>query len=138
VLWYVRNGEITMVGNKSQGWAMVVVDVPIGFASVDRAVEVLREAANGLAEDPEYADDLIEPPDVLGVEQITVDGAVLRTTVKTASDAQWRIGRELRRRLTEALAEAGIPGQTPNNRVYLRPAGPAESAGADTGQAGPT
>ena len=138
VLWYIRNGEIVKVGNKSQGWAMVVVDVPIGFASVDRAVEVLRAAAAGLAEDPTYADDLIDPPDVLGVEQITVDGAVLRTTVKTVSDAQWRIGREVRRRLTEALAEAGISGQIPNSRLYLRPGGPPESAGTDTGQAGPT
>src|SRR6266542_6364311 len=48
VLWYIRNGEIVRVGNKSQGWAMVVVDVPIGFASVDRAVEVLRDAAAGM------------------------------------------------------------------------------------------
>ncbi len=144
VLWYIRNGEIIKVGNKSQGWAVVVVDVPIGFASVDRGVEILREAAAGLAEDPTYADDLIDPPDVLGVEQITVDGAVLRTTVKTASDAQWRIGRELRRRLTEALAEAGISGQLPQSRLHLRPAGPANGTVADatsvtdTGQAGPT
>src|SRR5437773_632093 len=72
VLWYIRNGEIIPVGNKSQGWAMVVVDVPIGFASVDRAVEVLGDAAAGLATDPGYAEDLIDPPDVLGVEQITV------------------------------------------------------------------
>ena len=34
VLWYIRNGEIVRVGNRSQGWALVVVDVPIGFASV--------------------------------------------------------------------------------------------------------
>jgi small-conductance mechanosensitive channel len=138
VLWYIRNGEIVKVGNKSQGWAMVVVDMPIGFASVDRAVEVLREAAAGMAADPTYADDLIDPPDVLGVEQITVDGAVLRTTVKTASDAQWRAGRELRRRLTEALSEAGIAGQLPNNRRYLRPAGPEEALDTGTDQAGPT
>jgi small conductance mechanosensitive channel len=158
VLWYIRNGEIVRVGNKSQGWAMVVVDVPIGFASVDRAVEVLRDAAAGMAEDPAFAEDLIDPPDVLGVEQITVEGAVLRTTVKTASDAQWRVGRELRRLLTDALAAAGIAAQLPNSRVYLRPAAAGESApgeapngdprgtdphgaeptGAETGQAGPT
>jgi small conductance mechanosensitive channel len=124
VLWYIRNGEIVKVGNKSQGWAMVVVDVPIGYASVDRAVEVLREAAAGLAEDPEFAEDLIEPPDVLGVEQLTVDGAVLRTTVKTASDAQWRIGRELRRRLTEALDASGITARIAATRMYPRPAAP--------------
>jgi moderate conductance mechanosensitive channel len=139
VLWYVRNGEIIKVGNKSQGWAMVVVDVPIGFASVDKAVEVLRDAAAGLATDPEYAEDLIDPPDVLGVEQISVDGAVLRTTVKTISDAQWRIGRELRRRLTEALAEAGITAHLPNGRLYLRSAEPpAGDAATGSEQTGPT
>jgi small conductance mechanosensitive channel len=121
VLWYIRNGEVVRVGNKSQGWAMVVVDVPIGFASTDQAVEVLREAAAKMAEDPAFAEDLIDPPEVLGVEQITVEGAVLRTTVKTPSDAQWRVGRELRRLLTDALAAAGIAAQLSNSRMYLRP-----------------
>jgi len=145
VLWYIRNGEITRVGNKSQGWAVVVVDVPIGFAAVDKAVEVIRQAAAGMAGDPAYTEDLIDPPEVLGVEQITVEGAVLRTTVKTTSDSQWRIGRELRARLTDALAAAGIAAQLPNSRVYLRPGAStpvspavAEPEGTDTGQAGPT
>jgi small conductance mechanosensitive channel len=131
VLWYIRNGEIIRVGNKSQGWAMVVVDVPIGFANVEQATEVLREAANGLAQDEEYADDLIEPPAVLGVEQITVDGAVLRTTVKTPSDVQWKVGRELRRRLTDALAAAGLNNQMSTGRVYVRP--PTQPSGEGTG-----
>ncbi len=145
VLWYIRNGEIVRVGNKSQGWAIVIVDVPIGFASVDHAVEVLRDAANGIAEDPAWAEDLIEPPDVLGVEQISVDGAVVRTQVKTPSEAQWRVGRELRRRLTETLAAAGISSQISQSRMYLRPAvdnGIATAGtteiGTGTGQVGPT
>jgi small-conductance mechanosensitive channel len=37
VLWYIRNGEIIRVGNRSQGWAVVIVDVPVGFrASMKR------------------------------------------------------------------------------------------------------
>ena len=154
VLWYIRNGEIVRVGNKSQGWAMVIVDMPIGYAPVDHAVEVLKTAAASMAEDPAWAEDLIDPPDVLGVEQITVDGAVLRATVKTASDAQWRVGRELRRRLTDALTAAGISSQLSNSRMYLRPGtmvdssaaavlpateiGPRAARDTDTGQAGPT
>jgi small conductance mechanosensitive channel len=145
VLWYIRNGEIVRVGNKSQGWAIVIVDVPIGFASVDHAVEVLRDAGAGMAEDPAWAEDLIDPPDVLGVEQISVDGAVVRTTVKTPSETQWRVGRELRRRLTEALTAAGISSQISNSRLYLRPAvdngiATAGTTGVsrETGQAGPT
>jgi small-conductance mechanosensitive channel len=106
VVWYIRNGEIARVGNKSQGWALVVVDVPVGFAGIEEATEILRTAVAGLDDDPAWREDLMEPPEVLGIEQINVDGAVLRTTVKTTSAAQWRVARELRRRLTEALEAA--------------------------------
>jgi small conductance mechanosensitive channel len=122
VLWYIRNGEIIRVGNKSQGWAVVMVDITVDFTQVDQASGVLRDAAARLAEDPEFADDLIEPPEMLGVEQITIDGAMLRTTVKTSAEAQWRMGRELRRRLTEALATAGINSQVPVGRLSIQPA----------------
>src|SRR5258705_3554404 len=70
VLWYIRNGEIVRVGNRSQGWAVVVVDVPVGFAGVEEATGVLRAAASAMKDDPEYADDLLAAPEVLGVEQI--------------------------------------------------------------------
>jgi small conductance mechanosensitive channel len=138
VVWYIRNGEILRLGNKSQGWALVMVDVPVGFTSVEEAAEVLRAAAAQLATDEEWADDIIEAPEVLGVEQITVDGAVLRTTVKTHSEAQWRVARELRRRLTEALHAAGIADRISAGRVYVRPTAENGTNGiGDAGQAGP-
>jgi small conductance mechanosensitive channel len=109
--------------------------MPVGFTSVDEAAEVLRTAADELAHDEEYADDLIEPPQVLGVEQITAEGAVLRTTVKTNSEAQWRVARELRRRLTEALHAAGIAARITTGRVYLQAAGVVDPAGGPAGGA---
>ncbi|GAA4262170.1 mechanosensitive ion channel [Dactylosporangium darangshiense] len=132
VVWYVRNGEIVRVGNKSQGWAVVNIDVPVGFVAVDQATAVLREAAEAFGADPEFADDFIDPPKVLGVEQLTADGAVLRTTVKTSTEAQWRVGRELRRRLTEALERAGIAAQLTAARMFIRP-GSTEGNDAPTG-----
>ncbi len=133
VLWYIRNGEIVRVGNKSQGWSVVVVDIPIGFAGIEEATTVLRRAAQAMAEDPEYAQDMIDPPEVLGVEQLTVDGAVVRSIAKTSADAQFRVGRELRRRLTEALESSGIAAQIAAARLYPRPPTP----GAGTGEPGP-
>jgi small conductance mechanosensitive channel len=124
VVWYIRNGEILRVGNKSQGWAQVVVDIPVGFAGLQEATDILRAAAAQLAEDSAWSEDLIEEPQVLGVEQITADGAVLRTTVKTTSESQWRVGRELRRRLTEALDHGGIAERLGAARVHLRPVVP--------------
>jgi small conductance mechanosensitive channel len=138
VVWYIRNGEIVRVGNKSQGWAQVVVDIPVGFAGVKEAAEILRIAAARLSDDPQWSDDLIEAPEVLGVEQITADGAVLRTTVKTTSESQWRVGRELRRCLTDALDKAGIAERLGAGRILLHPAGaPAAADTPATTAAGP-
>jgi small-conductance mechanosensitive channel len=119
-VWYIRNGEIQKLANKSQGWALVMVDIPVGFGEVDDAIEVLKQAAVAWAETEEWRADVIEAPEVVGVEEVTIDGAVVRTTVKTPAEAQWRAGRELRRRLTEALAAAGIAEKTAAG-VHVQP-----------------
>ena len=121
VLWHVRNGEIVRVGNKSQGWGVVVIDLPIGFARVDKATEALADAAQQRAADPQWSDKMMGTPEVLGVEQLTVDGAILRTTVKASADEQASVTRELRNRLTTALAVAGVARTMSAGRVYLRP-----------------
>jgi moderate conductance mechanosensitive channel len=124
VVWYIRNGEIVRVGNKSLGWAMVTVDMPIGFASVEEASAILARAVDGMAHDPEYAGDFVEPPEVLGVEQVTVDGAIVRTIAKTTAQGQFRVLRELRRRLTEALEEAGVTARIAAARAFPAPVTP--------------
>lgn len=134
IYWYVPNGEIRRVGNRSQGTAVVVVDMPIGFAPVPEATAALQRGAQQLAEDPELAEDLVTPPELLGVVQVTVEGAVFRTTVATTPDGQWRIGRELRRRQSEALTEAGVAAQILAARVYPREVGGA--SGPPSGQPG--
>lgn len=115
VTWYIRNGEVIRVGNMSQGWAMVNVDVPVPFnTDTNRAVQILQVSADDFAADEEWAKDLLEHPEVLGVQEYTPTGMTLRVTAKTNSSAQWRVGRALRGRLTEALESAGIPsGPTP-------------------------
>jgi small conductance mechanosensitive channel len=143
VLWYVRNGEIVRVGNKSQGWAMVVIDIPIGFVNSEQAIAVLRAAAKDVADNPEHATEFLEPPDVIGVETLTVDGATIRTIAKTTADGQIAVQRELRRALTEALEESGISERIAASRLLPRPAAPyATAGGSATGPApdtaGPT
>ncbi|MFI7541418.1 mechanosensitive ion channel family protein [Actinoplanes sp. NPDC049599] len=136
VLWYIRNGEIIRVGNKSQGWAMVVIDIPIGFVNSEQATAVLRQAALALAEEPEHATEFLEPPDVIGVEQMTVDGAVIRTIAKTTAEGQPIVQRELRRRLTEALETAGISERIAASRMLPRSAVPPMFSSAPSDSSG--
>jgi len=124
VLWYIRNGEIVRVGNKSQGWAMVVVDIPIGFVNSEQAITVMREAAEAVAATPEHQTEFLEPPDVVGVEQLTLDGAVIRTIAKTTADGQPVVQQELRQALMEALEASGLSERIAASRFLPRSAAP--------------
>src|SRR5215475_7857999 len=86
VLWHIRNGEVVRVGNKSQGWAMVIIDLPIGFAPVDEATRVMQDVLDAVADEDEWREKLMSPPEILGVEQLTVDGATVRVSVKTTTE----------------------------------------------------
>jgi small conductance mechanosensitive channel len=134
VVWYVRNGEVIRVGNKSQGWARVVIDLPIGLGTpIQEAVSVIHTAVAEVAAEPEVAERLIEDPEVWGVEDVTVEGAVVRLAVKTAADAQWDVARRIRRHVVDALTTAGITARIASTRVFVPRA---EGDGGTSGAAG--
>ncbi|GAB3435711.1 mechanosensitive ion channel family protein [Actinophytocola sediminis] len=109
-VWYVRNGEILRVGNSSQGFAVAVVDVPIGYgADVGQATEILGRVAQAI--ESEISEDMLEPPEVLGVERVSAaEGITMRLTVKTRPGRQWAVQRALRAKVMEAFEDAGIRG----------------------------
>src|SRR6266700_440234 len=118
-VWYVRNGEVVRVGNKSQGYAQVVLDVPIAASvDIDAASAALREVADEMHAEDEWAPVFIGEPDVQGVESITRYETVLRLVVRVRPLEQWRTARELRRRIRDRLErldiEAGEPQQPPS------------------------
>jgi len=81
---------------------------------------VLRTAAQQVADSPEHATEFLEPPDVIGVDQLTVDGAVIRTIAKTTAEGQPGLQRELRRALTEALESSGFSERIAASRLAPR------------------
>jgi small-conductance mechanosensitive channel len=114
VVWYARNGEILRVGNKSQGFAQVVIDMPVAHdTDLERCRRVMQEAADTMYAEEAWSDVLLAPPESLGVEDITAQGVVMRLQVRTTSADQWRAGRELRMRLTERFATEGIRTPAP-------------------------
>ncbi len=123
-VWYVRNGEVLRVGNSSQGFAVALVDVPLGYtADVERAAAVLAAAASTATESDALKDNILEPPEMLGVESVTPEGLQLRLTVKVRPGKQWAVQRALRAQLLAALEEAGF--DPPLGRLFP----PSASAG---------
>jgi small-conductance mechanosensitive channel len=114
VVWYVRNGEILRVGNKSQGFAQVVIDMPVAHdTDLERARTAMQEVADEMYAEAEWGAVLLAEPESLGVEQITAEGVFLRLVVRSMNADQWRVGRELRMRLKERFVAEGIRAPLP-------------------------
>jgi small conductance mechanosensitive channel len=119
VVWYVRNGEILRVGNKSQGWSMAIVDIPVAYTEdIPRVQELIRTVADELSADPGWDPKILETPDMAGVESMTGDAVTLRIIVKCAPNENFGVQRELRARVKDAFDREGIRVPAP-----LRPYG---------------
>ncbi|MGL4178684.1 MAG: mechanosensitive ion channel family protein [Dermatophilaceae bacterium] len=109
VTWYVRNGEVIRIGNRSQGHSTALVDMPVSYdEDVDRVLGVIRESAAQFGGESHWQDRLIEPPEVLGVETITGATMTIRVIVQCVAGEHFAVQRELRERLKTALDAAGV------------------------------
>ena len=108
-VWYVRNGEIVRVGNKSQGWAVVVLDIPVA-SSADPLVagNAMLAAATAMAAEEDWATVFVGEPEIKGIESFDRDQTTVRLTARVKPLEQWRVARELRERVRNGLADAGI------------------------------
>ncbi|WP_019137612.1 mechanosensitive ion channel family protein [Cellulomonas massiliensis] len=110
VLWYVPNGTMVRVGNKTQGWANAVVDVDVDyFQDVDRVRDLLRQAARRVQDDPVLGTYLQGEPTVTAIEKLSFDAFGLRLKVRTAPAMQWEVARALRVAARDVLQEEGVP-----------------------------
>lgn len=109
VVWYVRNGEVIRIGNRSQGWATAIADIPVGYdEDLDRVRSVVDEVGAAMLADPAWADGLLEAPQWMGVESVAGDAVTIRITARTAPQQQVPVSREIRERLKVAFDAAGI------------------------------
>lgn len=144
VVWYVRNGEILRVGNKSQGWTLASVDVPIAYdEDLERVRAVVEAVAEDMDSDPAYDDELLGKPQYAGVESVSGDAMFIRIIAKAAPARQVQVTRAIRERLKLAFDRAGIrvpvlvrgnagQGVHPGAAVPTAPA-PSEPGGGQAG-----
>ncbi len=111
VVWYVRNGEILRIGNRSQGWSTVVVDIPFSYREdVERVIGIIRDEVEQIDDDPHWREVLREDLSVLGVESITGGTITVRVLARCAPDENWGIQRAIRRRIKDVFDREGIAG----------------------------
>lgn len=130
-LWFVRNGEILRVGNMSQGWARVIIDLAVPYdTDVNAVQDRMFEAAQALATTPKWRSRILEKPELWGMESISEDAIVLRIVLKTRTTAKDDVARELRVRLKSALDDMDVKLPSLNSVVLSGFDGAASVTGA--------
>ena len=118
-VWYVRNGEILRVGNQSQNWARTVLDIPIALnQDLVRVQQVLQDVAHDLWEDDDFKHQIIEEPEVWGVQDLTPNWITVRVVLKTAPLEQWAVAREMRQRIKYRFDHEGIELAHPTGQMW--------------------
>ena len=109
IVWYIRNGEIVRIGNRSQGWSTAVVDIPVGYSeNLDVVIPLIREVVHALDLSEDWKTRLLEEPVVAGVESMLGGVVTVRIIAKCAPNESFPVSREIRERVKTAFDQAGI------------------------------
>jgi small-conductance mechanosensitive channel len=119
-LYIIPNSQITTVANLVRDYSLATINVAVDFsANPDDVLQVLRDTAMSVREDPKYSGVYLADPILLGVDAIRGSQVIYPVQLKTKANQQWAAMRETQRRIRLALEEHGmLPGDP--MRVYSR------------------
>ncbi|MEP6759069.1 MAG: mechanosensitive ion channel family protein [Actinomycetota bacterium] len=117
----VPNGLIEVTNNRTRGWGRAVVDVRVALdEESDRVRDVLEELFAEIQEQPPLGEWLRQPPQVLGVTQLTDTAQVIRVAAETMPSHRIDTERLLRAKIVARLSDRGV--KTPPVPQSLPPA----------------
>ncbi|MBG9816874.1 mechanosensitive ion channel family protein [Bacillus safensis] len=100
-LHFIPNRSILNVSNHSRGTMQALVDIELSpDENVDQMITALQAACDEVREETPQ---IIEGPQVVGVEAFGSSSLVLRIIAKTETMEQWRVERILRKKMKEVL-----------------------------------
>lgn len=118
VVYVIPNGEIKTLANRTKDYSYYVIDLGVEYdADTDRVLALVREAGQQLLNDPAFAPFILEPVEILGLDDFKDSAVTLKFRIKTVPLKQWEVGRELRRRIKFVLDREGIRIPSPRMDV---------------------
>lgn len=117
---YVPNGQISVVTNMTKEYSRYVFEIGVAYKeNVDEVMEVIKKIDEEMRYDPEFKDDILEPIEVLGVDQFADSAVIIKARTTTLPVKQWRVAREFNRRIKKRFDELKIEIPFPHVTVYM-------------------
>lgn len=107
--------EAQVIHNRTKSFSYAVIAPKISYVSdIEKARAIMREIGEQLQQEKPYAEMILEPLEIVGVDAFTDVGVVVKARIKTRPGKQWEVGREFQRRLKLAFDAQGIEIGYPN------------------------
>jgi moderate conductance mechanosensitive channel len=114
-----QNGKINTLTNMTKEWSAIVLNVGVAYKeNIAQVMNVMKSVADSMQEDEEFKDLIIEPIEIMGLEEFTDSAIVIRARIKTKPIKQWFVGRAYRLRLKEKFDDLGIEIPFPQTVVH--------------------
>ena len=116
---YVPNGTIDVVTNMTKDYSRYVFDIGVAYREdVDEVIEVIKKVDESMRNDPNFGSDILEPIEILGLDQFADSAVVIKARTMTKPIKQWGVAREFNRRLKKAFDEQDIEIPFPHVTLY--------------------
>ena len=116
----IPNSEIKVVANLSSRWSRADLTIPIAYqADTEQALKLIETVGSQMNQEIQWQSQILEPPQVLGIDQFGDRGLIIRVWIKTQPLKQWDVAREFRRRLKVALDQAEISISVPQQAIWV-------------------
>jgi len=111
---------VDAVKNFTKDFSFYLFEVGVAYREdTDEVVEVLRGIDDEMRNDPDFAPDILEPLEVMGVDRFEDSAVIVRVRTKTKPLRQWAVGREFNRRMKKVFDEKGIEIPFPHQTIYF-------------------
>jgi len=119
VVHIFQNGKINTLANMTKEWSAMVFEIGVAYKEdIDTVIRVMEEVGNGMQKDENIKNKILEPIEVVGVENFADSAIVIKARLKTKPLEQWSMGREYRRRLKIAFDKNGIEIPFPQRTIH--------------------
>jgi len=109
IVHHVPNGEIKKASNLSKQFARVNLNIGISYKeNLDKVIGVINKVGKELAEDPQWKDLILKPPQFLRVDDFGESAMIIKILGETKPLKQWDVTGELRKRIKTTFDKEGI------------------------------
>jgi len=117
---FIRNGKIDTVTNMTKDYSYYLMDIGVAYKeNIESVIEVIKQIDEEFRQDENFAKDILEPIEVLGLDKFDESSIIIKARIKTKPIKQWVVGRAFNLKLKKRFDELGIEIPFPHRIFYL-------------------